>query len=421
MHNEPKIPALRFPGFDGIWTEKKFGEVFSFQSTNSLSRENLNYETGVYRNIHYGDIHKKFHSLFDITKEEVPYINENIALKNVTENFLCKEGDLLFADASEDYDDIGKCIEIVNTNREQIVAGLHTIHARPESFVLVIGFSAHLFKSEKIKSQIKLFAQGIKVLSISPGRLSEIILSLPSLPEQTKIASFLTAVDYRINLLTRRKELLEHYKKGVMQKIFNREFRFKDEGGKEYPEWIESKLGNFLKQEIREIDKPASKYLSIGVKSHGKGTFQKPDSEPDKISMDKLFRVKENDLIVNITFAWEGAIAIVNKKDEMGLVSHRFPTYVFDRTKVISEFFNYIIVSKDFRLILELISPGGAGRNRVLNKRDFLEISWSLPSVNEQKKIASFLSSIDQKISLVSTQLEKMQTWKKGLLQQLFV
>jgi type I restriction enzyme S subunit len=172
---------------------------------------------------------------------------------------------------------------------------------------------------------------------------------------------------------------------------------------------------------FREIPTPSKLYLAIGVRSHCRGTFQKPDSDPNAIAMDKLFVVKENDLIVNITFAWEGAIAMVKKRDDGGLVSHRFPTYTFDRSKVLSAFFKYVFVQKRFRYTLDLISPGGAGRNRVLSKKEFLKIKWTMPLIEEQKKIASFLETIDKKIEKVTNQLTQTQKFKKGLLQQMFV
>lgn len=243
---------------------------------------------------------------------------------------------------------------------------------------------------------------------------------LPSLPEQQKIASFLTSVDERIAQLTKKKALLEQYKKGVMQKIFSQEIRFKDDNGKKFPEWEEKKLGEFLKLTQREVDKPSSNYLAIGVRSHCKGTFQKPDSEPAKIEMDKLYQVKEGDLIVNITFAWEGAIAMVKKEDENGLVSHRFPTYIFNEDLVLGKYFSFVFIQKKFRLLLELISPGGAGRNRVMSKTEFLKLTWTFPSIAEQTKIANFLLAIDKKIEGVDNQLEQTKQWKKGLLQQMF-
>lgn len=86
-------------------------------------------------------------------------------------------------------------------------------------------------------------------------------------------------------------------------------------------------LSKFLTFAPREIEKPTENYLALGIKSHRKGIFHKPDTDPRTLSMDKLYAVKQNDFIVNITFAWEHAVAIVSKEDEGGLVSHRFPTY----------------------------------------------------------------------------------------------
>ena len=176
-----------------------------------------------------------------------------------------------------------------------------------------------------------------------------------------------------------------------------------------------------LTTEIREISKPNENYLAIGIRSHMKGTFQKPDSDPDAIAMEKLYVVKENDLIVNITFAWEGAIAIIKPEDEGGLVSHRFPTYVFKPDQATHEYFRHIIQEKRFKYLLDVISPGGAGRNRVLSKREFLKLKWDLPCIDEQKKIAEFLSALDNKIELTAQQIDLTQTFKKGLLQQMFV
>ena len=137
--------------------------------------------------------------------------------------------------------------------------------------------------------------------------------------------------------------------------------------------------------------------------------------------MDTLFAVQPHDLIVNITFAWEGAIAIVDKKDAGGLVSHRFPTFRFLEGKLECDFFRNIIIGKRFIFQLGVISPGGAGRNRVMNRKDFLRLKCIVPSCEEQRKIAQFLSFLDIKIDSVSAQVDAMQAFKQGLLQQMFV
>src|SRR5690606_3557426 len=155
------------------------------------------------------------------------------------------EGDLLIADASEDYNDIGKTIEVVNLNNEKVISGLHTFHASPVKYSMALGFSGYMLQNKNVRKQVMMIAQGTKVLGLATNRLGSINLSIPSLPEQQKIASFLSAVDKKIEQLQQKKHLLEQYKKGVMQKIFSQKLRFKKDDGSGYPEWEEKKLIDF--------------------------------------------------------------------------------------------------------------------------------------------------------------------------------
>ena len=206
-----------------------------------------------------------------------------------------------------------------------------------------------------------------------------------------------------------------------MQQVFSQQLRFKDKDGKDFPEWEEIRFGDFLTLDLRKVTKPGEKFLALGVRSHVKGVFHKPNFDPQKIAMEELYVVKKDDLVLSITFAWEGAIAIASNIDEGGLVSHRFPTFIFELDKVTPDFFKHVIPNLKLRYILGNISPGGAGRNRVLNKNDFLKIKWNMPSLKEQQKIAQFLQSIDKKIDTVAQQVEQTKQFKKGLLQQMFV
>ncbi len=185
-------------------------------------------------------------------------------------------------------------------------------------------------------------------------------------------------------------------------------------------EWENKKLELALKPISRKRKKPKVPYLGLGLRSHGKGTFLKAHQSPEKNSMDFLYEVKENDLILNITFAWEGAIAIAGVADDGALVSHRFPTFLFEGDSAIPDFFRYTVLNKLFIYQLGVISPGGAGRNRVLNKQDFLELGMALPATDEQQKIADCLSSLDALIAAHCAKLDALQDHKKGLLQQLF-
>jgi type I restriction enzyme S subunit len=202
------------------WEEKKLGKSYESIPTNSYSREDLNYDSGEIKNIHYGDIHTKFSTLFDIKKEKVPFLNsEIISIKNF-ENGLCKEGDLVLADASEDTADVGKCIELIKLNNEKVVAGLHTILLRPNLDEISSGFGGYLLSSPEIKIQIARIAQGSKVYSISSRRLLDLKVKLPRPEEQKKIVGFLSSIDEQITLIKQQIELALRFKKGLLQQMF---------------------------------------------------------------------------------------------------------------------------------------------------------------------------------------------------------
>lgn len=182
--------------------------------------------------------------------------------------------------------------------------------------------------------------------------------------------------------------------------------------------WEERTLNDILQNIARKVAKPQTAYWRLGVKSHEKGTFRELVEDPETVDMDELYSVQANDLIVNITFAWEHAIAIVNKEDAGLLVSHRFPTYVF-KTNALPDFYKYVITQKWMQEQLDLISPGGAGRNRVMNKNAFLKIPCCIPPLAEQKHIAEILKCCDQLIALKKELLAEKKQQKKALMQKL--
>lgn len=135
--------------------------------------------------------------------------------------------------------------------------------------------------------------------------------------------------------------------------------------------------------------------------------------------METVYEVGPRDLIVNITFAWEGAIALAKPSDAGYYVSHRFPTFEVDEEKVNREFLGYAVRTRRFFHHLGIASPGGAGRNRVLNKHDFLEIDIPFPPKNEQDRIAAFLGTADREIELLEAQKTAIEKQKRGLMQKL--
>jgi type I restriction enzyme, S subunit len=410
------MPKLRFSEFEGEWEKKKLGEVFEFKVTNSFSRDNLNYDSGEVKNIHYGDIHTKFQTLFDITKEVVPFINDEVNVNRIVDDFYCQEGDIVFADASEDLNDVGKSIEILNLNNEKLLCGLHTLLARPTKGLFFVGFNGYLFKSKAVRLQIQKEAQGTKVLSINVSRISNTLLSFPTIPEQQKIASFLTAVDDKIQALKKKKSLLEQYKKGVMQRIFSQELRFKANKGSEFPEWEAKKLGEVCTFFSGGTPLTTNKNYFSGdipfIRSgeiHSDQTEQFISEQGLKNSSAKM--IDKGDLIFALYGATSGEVGISKIK---GAINQAILCIRTGQNVIF--LMNYLKYNKDNILITYL--QGGQGN---LSAEIIKSLIISFPSLPEQTKIANFLSAIDEKINLVSGQIEKMEVWKKGLLQKMFV
>ena len=211
------LDELPFPD----WEQRSFASLYDFESTNSYSRAMLNYESGSVKNIHYGDIHTKFKTLFLIENEKVPFIDPSIDLSRVRESQYLQEGDLVIADASEDYADIGKSIEVICLGGIKTVAGLHTILARRKSIdEMFIGFVAYLMQSEGVRLSIMRVAQGTKVLGLSSKKFGAIQVGIPHLEEQRKIANCLSALDRKIGQVEAQVSQTRELKQGLLQKMF---------------------------------------------------------------------------------------------------------------------------------------------------------------------------------------------------------
>ncbi len=219
-NNDKKIlnvPNLRFPEFTEEWKKIKVSELLDFYSTNSLSWEQLDYSNGKIKNLHYGLIHKGVPTMVDVACDSLPYIKEESMPKSFT---IFKEGDVAFADASEDTNDVAKAIEVINCDNQQIVSGLHTIHGRDNSEQTVIGYKGYAFASDSFHKQIRRIAQGTKVFSISTRNFDEVYIGIPSKEEQTKIAKLLIAIDKRIATQNKIIEDLKKLNSAINQIIF---------------------------------------------------------------------------------------------------------------------------------------------------------------------------------------------------------
>lgn len=415
---------MRFPGFEREWETKKLGDVMSFKVTNSFSREILNYEAGIVKNIHYGDIHTKFQTLFNITKEVVPFINEDINLGRIADENYCREGDIIFADASEDLNDVGKSIEILKLNNEKLLSGLHTLLARPKANYFQKGFNGYLFKSNTVRLKIQKEAQGSKVLSINAGRLSNIEITFPNILEQQKIAIFLSLIDFRIQTQNKIIEQLETLIQNCRNKIFKQKIRFKNQLGNEFSKWKVYKLRDISD---RVLCKNAENNQNVLTISAQLGLISQLDFFNKSVSAKNVsgyYLLKQNDFAYNKSYSKGypmGAIKRLKKYDK-GIVSTLYICFRFNglvNVNFMEQYFESGIQNTE----IEKIAQEGARNHGLLNVgvSDFFNIEINLPSIKEQKRIASFLSSIEKKIQTEKAILEKLENQKKYFLHQMFV
>lgn len=422
-------PSLRFPEFEGGWIETTFGSHYSFKATNSLSREKLNYKVGEVKNIHYGDIHTTFNLLFNVTKEPVPFINIDEDISNIDEENYIQNGDIVIADASEDYADVGKSIEVVNTNDERILAGLHTFLARKEDDEIAGGFFAFLLTTYKARLEIMRIAQGTKVLGLSKDRFSEIPLFIPQPEEQQKIANFLKAIDKRIQLLKDKKEALDDYKKSMMQKLFSQEIRFKQDDGSDFPEWASYKLGNIGKtlngltgktKESFGTGLPYIQYMQIFKDSK----INPNDFGLVNINLDEnQTKIKYGDILFTTSSETRKEIGIssvlLEEIPQLYLNSFSFGYRLNSFDILLPEFAQFLFRSKSVRRRIIRLGQGSTRYN--MSKVSFMEEVVLLPEKSEQIKIALLLSNIDRKIKGVSDKIEFTQFFKKSMLQKIFI
>lgn len=266
------------------------------------------------------------------------------------------------------------------------------------------------------------------VPSLNTTSINNVDIALPSKEEQTKIATFLSAVDEKIAQLSQKLHLLEQYKQGMMQKIFSQQIRFKAGDGSEFGEWEYYKLGE-LTTLITKGTTPTSlggKFENSGINfikieslsSDGKFLLDK-FAYIDEVTHNKLARsqLENEDILFSIAGAL-GRVAIISN-DYLPANTNQALAIIRLRNKNIIRYIYYFLNSDYVKKIIETESVQLAQANFSLGQLSDLDIV--LPCIEEQTKIANFLSAIDQKIDVVSEQLEQAKLWKKGLLQQMFV
>lgn len=212
------IPEIRFTGFSEPWKEITFKEVYSSLKNNTLSRDCLNYNNGIAKNIHYGDVLIKFGAFVNPASIDVPYVNSNVSL-DLSSSYKLADGDVIFADTAED-EAVGKCTEIRGVSDNDVVSGLHTIAVRP-NFKFAPYYLGYYHNSNAYHSQLLPLMQGVKVLSINRTAISETMVAFPSsLDEQQAIGEYFRNLDELIAAKRKSIVKLRNIKKACLSKMF---------------------------------------------------------------------------------------------------------------------------------------------------------------------------------------------------------
>lgn len=402
------VPALRFPEFEGDWKEVRMQglQIDGYDITYGI----LKPEEFVVGGIAMLQIKDILHNKADLTNLHL--ISDK--LHKQYKRTVIDENDIVLSVVGT----IGRVAKIPGTlkgmNIHRNLALLKINHHSSSDFIYQILISS------KVQREIDKKVIGSTQQLYNLKDLRNLEFCLPSLQEQQKIASFLSVADDKIQQLSKKKELLERYKKGVMQQIFSQQIRFKDDNGNDFPEWEEKRLGNYL---IKHDEKSTETNQYPVLTSARTGLhFQKDYYSGNEVaSTDSTgynvvprgyftYRHMSDDLIFKFN---------INDLCDKGIVSTLYPVFTTNE-KLDSKFLRYKLnEGNEFKNYAILQKQGGSRTYMYYNKLENLKLM--LPIFEEQKKITCFLSTFDSKIYLIDKQLEQAQQFKKGLLQQMFV
>ena len=327
--------------------------------------------------------------MIDVFSASLPYIKEETIPKSYT---LFKEGDVAFADASEDTNDVAKAIEVINCDGQQIVSGLHTIHGRDNSNQTVIGYKGYAFASDSFHKQIRRIAQGTKVFSISIRNFDEVYIGVPSKDEQTKIAKLLIAIDERIATQNKIIEKLQSLIKGLrvccMQRVYG---------------------NNVYLSEIAQIYQPqtisSTELTEDGFLVYGAngiiGKYKDYNHETEQICI----TCRGNTCgMVNYTkpMSWITGNAMVINTDKY-------------QDKVCKRYLYHYLSAYNFNSIIS-----GSGQPQIV-RTPLEKLKITLPTISEQKQKAIIFDKIQDKIDINHKVLNLYIGQKQYLLRQMFI
>ena len=409
------VPKLRFKEFSGEWEKKTIGDVSKIFGRIG------------YRGYTVEDIVQKGDGAIALSPGN--FVNNRLNIESSTyiswfkyeesPEIMIENGDILFVKTGSTY---GKTAFVTNLDENATI--------NPQIVVLKeINMNntllSYIVSNTNIKKQVERIVVGGAIPTMSQKELAKMKFYLPSKQEQEKIALFFTSIDTKIEQLSKKEELLQQYKKGVMQKIFNQEIRFKKDDGSEFCDWEEKKLGDICKLQggfafkSEQFRKSGIPIIRISNISNINNYIDRENIVYyDAIPNDRNFSITNGDLIVAMSGATTGKASIYNL-NEKAYLNQRVGLFRANKDKLYYGYLVQFVFSKLFYRQLDTVLVAGAQPN--ISSKDIEDFKFNLPCLKEQIKIANFLSSIDSKIEQVQQHLNSTKEFKKALLQQMFV
>lgn len=404
MITKLKIPKIRFKEFSWEWEEKKLWEVSKiYDWTHSTPN--------------YVNNWIPFYSVEHLTA------NQFNTTKYITEEVFEKENKRVKLEKND----------ILMTRIWDIWTSRLLDWDVKASFYVSLSLikQSNLFNSSFLNQYIKfsnfqkeLWNKTIHVAfpkKINLWEISNCIVNFPSLPEQQKIASFLSSVDEKIEKIKEKKKNLEEYKKWVMQKIFSQEIRFKDENWEEFGGWEIKKLWEILKESNNKTT--INNQYDVLSSTSNELVLQSEYFNRQIASKDNIWYkiIKRNQIVFSPQNLWLWNINL-NLKYDIWIVSPSYKIFDINTNVCLVKYTSYFLKSN--RMLFEYAQASEQWASivrRNLDINSFNSIKINLPTLKEQEKIADFLSWIDEKIEKIWEELEKVEEFKKGLLQCMFV
>ena len=390
------------------WQVRRLKSVAVVQLSN-VDKKSTESQAGV-RLCNYTDVYYNEHINPDV--EFMPAT----ATEEQVRRFSLRAGDVLITKDSEDWTDIA-VPAVVTQDLPGVLCGYHLAHIRPGRGCDGV-FLSRALAGIGPRDQYQLSANGITRYGLTGDSIRASVLPIPPFPEQRAIAVFLDRETAKIDSLVAKKErlveLLQEKRTALISRAVTKGLDpaapMKD-SGIEWPQeipahWSVTRLRRLITQVTHPLTGQREQvYREIGIRSWGRGIFHKDPISGAHLGDKKVFNIRPGELVLNIVFAWEGAVAVVSEDDKGMIASHRFPTFQHMDALVHLDYLLMLLQSEHGRALMGLNSPGAAGRNRTIRIDSFLDEEIPLPPPEEQKMIVAAFRDNEQRLQSLSTKV----------------